>query len=838
MKRLLVILLISATFSAQGQLATVTPLNTNFETAITIQFNLNLAKAEKVKMLLGVNKEFFLWAGAGTAEGNAFEFTPATQLNFNLSEQSARLAPVGGNRYEITITPRDYLRVPASTKIAVLGLIVKNADGSAQSETVILKPGTGVLAEVVVTSKKPFIEQLIDKTVVNVQADLIAMGSSTFDILQKAPGISITGEDNINMGGKAGVNVMIDGRPTQMSSKELAIFLRALPGSTLDKIEIISNPSSRFDAQGNAGIINIKIKKNKIKGTNGNVSAGYTFRDHYASNASLNINRRTGKVNAWVNASGDNNLQHTSGYINREVTTAGIKKLFLNNSIDKDRNKSYSIRSGIDFYANKKSTFGLLFNTTNNNAPFITPGTTVISSNGMLDSSLVTANDNNFKNRRYNSNVNYRFEDTLGNELNIDADYTHFSNTNLTNLATTFLDKNALKYNFATSDLDVATTINIYALKADYSRQIKKLNAKIETGFKLSNVATNNSLFATTLAGGAMIADTGRSNVFDYKEKIYAGYVSFGQQIKKFEYQLGLRIENSFVNGTSTDLKNNQLNNPDTNYLNLFPTAFVSYKPNDKNSFALSYSKRINRPDYQTLNPFETIFDIYTSEKGNPFLRPQYTNNFEIKYSYKYALNFAFGFNRTKDYSQTITTQNGNLTTATTDNIGTLDNLYANFSMPIPINKWWDGYLSITGFINHYKGILPDAILNEKTPGMNYYVQQNFKLGLKWDMQLSSWFNSGTTEAIFKNKSLGSLDLGVRKTFLKDRATLGVTMLDIFNTQRWQQSVNYANQNFTYRRKWESRGLRIQLSWRFGKTTFKERERTTNADAERIKPKK
>ena len=693
------------------------------------------------------------------------------------------------------------------------------------------------LDAVIVLSKKPFIEQQIDKTVVNVQADITAASSNAFEILQKAPGINITGEDVINMSGKAGVNILIDGRPTQMGNKELANFLRSMPGSTIEKIELITNPSSRFDAQGNAGIINIRLKKNKLKGTNGNVNLAYTQNVHYRSNAAVAVNHRSGKINAFANVSVNNNKQHTNGYINRNVTVNNIVKNFNNTTVDMDRNVSQNIRAGVDFYLNKKNTFGVLFTNNGNWNPFNTPGKTLISSNGIIDSSLQTTNDNLYKNNRSNTNFNYKYEDTLGNELNLDADYTFFNNTNVTNLGTSYLDKVSTKYNFSANDLDVATNINIYALKVDYTKQLKSINTKIETGVKVSNVATNNNLYATTLFGAAMKADTGRSNNFKYNETIYAAYINVGRQVKKFEYQIGVRVENAVINGTSTDLKNNRINNPDTNYVNIFPTAFVSYKMNDKNMFAASYSKRINRPDYQTLNPFEIIYDIYTSEKGNPFLKPQYTNNFELKYTYRYAFNVAVGYNHTQDYSQIITTQTGQQTLATTDNIGTLDNTYINISAPLPIAKWWEGYANVTGFFNHYKGSLPNGRLNEKAFGMNYYIQNNFKLGKGWSTQVSSWFNAATKEAIFKTAALGSLDVAVKKNILKEKGSVRLTVTDIFNTQRWRQEVQFANMDFTYRRKWESRGVRLQFSWSFGKTKFAARERDTNQDANRIKVK-
>ena len=696
---------------------------------------------------------------------------------------------------------------------------------------------TQKLAVVVVVSKKPFIEQLLDKTVVNVQTDISAATSNAFELLQKAPGINITADDVINMSGKAGVNIMIDGRSTQMSNKDLASFLRGLQASTIDKIELISNPASKFDAQGNAGIINIKLKKIKIQGTNGNLSIGYARSNHYRSNAAFSINRRAGKVNMFANLSVDNNLQHTNGHIIRKVTIGAVVKNFSNYTTDIDRNVSNNIRTGVEYYVTKKSSFGFLFNTNANNSPFKTPGFTNIISNGIVDSSLVTSNNNLYKNRRYNTNFNYTYKDTVGNELNIDVDYTHFKNTNLTSLTTNYLNKNNTKYNFTANDLDVATRINIYALKIDYSKQLKNIKAKLETGVKLSNVSTGNSLFVTHLKGNVMLADTGKSNLFTYNENVAAAYLNFSSSIKRLTYQIGLRVEKTRLSGTSINLLLNSINNPDTNYLNIFPSIFVGYNFNEKNKIALSFSKRINRPDYQSLNPFETIYDAYTSEKGNPYLKPQYSHNFEIKYTYRYALNVAVGYNHTTDYSQTITTQTGEKTQGTTANIGSLRNLFINISAPLPITKWWDGYVNITAFANHYKGILPIGTLNEKATGFNYYLQQNFKLGKGWSTQISSWLNAATKEAIFKSSALGSLDVAIKKTVAKEKGAIRLGITDILNTQQWQQTVQFANMDFSYYRKWESRSVRLQFSWSFGKTKYSARDRETNIDANRIKVK-
>ncbi len=702
-------------------------------------------------------------------------------------------------------------------------------------DTVSVRSDTTVLKLVTVASGRPLVEMKADKTVMNVHADLSAAVSNVLEILQKAPGVSITSDDVINMSGKAGVNVLIDGRPTQLSGRDLANYLRAMAGNTVDKIELITNPSSRYDAQGNAGIINIRLKKKITRGTTGNISAAYTQNVHYRSNGSFNISTKINKWAAYANSSIDYNKQHTSGNIIRQVNDNGIQKQFINETTDIDKNTRYNYRAGIDFFADAKNSVGLLLNGGGNRSPFNTPGTTLIASNGVIDSSLATLNENLYKNRRFSANLNYRYADTLGTAFVIDADYTLFNNKNATAIQTHFLDKTGSEYNSDVNTLDVTTRIDIYALKADYVRKIKKINGSWESGVKWSFVNTDNTLLASNLVNTEMKPDTGRSNRFSYSEKIYAAYSNISGKRKKWEYNVGFRIEQSVINGLSVSLDQKALRQPDTSYFNLFPSLFVSYQLKEHHILAASFSRRINRPDYQQMNPFETIFDVYTIEKGNPFLRPQFSYNAEVKYTYRYAVNVALGYNYTNDYSQMITRQNGQYTTATTVNLGTLNNAYLNISSPIPVNKWWEGYVNITGFLNHYKGQLPDGKLNDKATGLNVYIQHRFKLGKGWVAQASSWFNASTREAIFRTRSYGSVDAGIRKTFLSDKAAIRVLFNDIFNTQRWKQEVKFANQDFSYLRKWESRGIRLQFSWSFGNPTYENRQRETNKDADRIK---
>ncbi len=696
------------------------------------------------------------------------------------------------------------------------------------------------LKDVTVIAQKQYIERQTDKVVLNVQNDITAAGSTLFEIIQKAPGVSIVNDETINMSGKAGVNVLIDGKPTQMGQRDLANFLKSTPGSMVDKVEIISNPGSKYDAQGNTGIINIRLKKNKLQGTNGSLSAGYTQQVHYRTNAGINLNHRQGKVNLFGSYNFANNLQHTRGNLNRIVTAGNSTNVFDNNTIDIDPYTSHNFRTGVDVYAGKKNTFGILVSGSLGDNPFKTIGSTQIKTNGITDSSLQTTNANFTNAKRYNYNANYKFEDTIGNQLNIDADYCTFKNTGNQQITTDYLNKQSQPYNYGANRLYMATDIHIYSLKADYTKALKKQQAKIETGIKYNHVTTNNQLDASRWDSNNFIPDTGRSNDFDYTETVIAAYTSYGKKYKKLEYQLGLRAEHSTIKGISVNLKNNRITNPDTAYFNIFATAFFRYAFNDKNNVGLSYSRRINRPNYQDLNPFENIIDAYTTEKGNPYLRPGYGNNLELSYTYRDALNLTFGYSHTKDYSQTVTQQTGEQGYAQPQNVSSQNTSYLNLSLPIPITNWWYSYTYMSGFYNRFKGRLPDGDVNTGSFGFTWYLSNSFTLGKGYKAQLSSWGSAATKDALFTTRALGSVDIGFSKTIFKENGSIKITVIDIFNTQRWHQSVAYANQNFSRHRKWESQGLRLQFSWKFGKQTFAARERNTASEDSnvRIKTKK
>ena len=832
---LLLLVLLLAT-NAYTQVATYTPKSNNFKNTITITINLNLANGATLSGILNTAAPLYLWAGAGTSTANSFEYTPKSQTNFNAAYNPGLLKSVGINKYQITFNPQTYFEVPTNKTIVIIGMLVKNETGTAQSADFTITLNTAKQDDVVVTSKKPFIENLIDKTVLNVQSDLNSIGSTAFEILQKAPGVTITGEDVIKMAGKGSVNILIDGRPTQMGEKDLANYLKSTPGSNIDKIEIISNPSSKYDAQGTAGIINIKFKRSKNLGTNGNISSDYTQSVHNRYGAGLNLNNRNKIANVYGNFGYRASRQNTFGGVDRTISGTNIK-YFENKTVDKDKFKGGNYRLGTDFIINKKSTIGFLTDGNIAIGQLLSPGATLIKNSfKIVDSSIIT--DNVFKNNATNSanNLNYTYEDTLGRQLILNADYVFFDNKIDANTNTKLVNVNNAIYGNQLNILNTRTKINIYGFKADYIKPLKKQKAKFEAGLKTNTVITTNNLAAQKLAYGVISKDTTRTNNFKYNENVNAAYATFSQEVnKKISYQIGFRVEQTNIKGVSTDIFNTKINKPDTAYLNIFPTTFLKYVLNKNSQLIASFSRRLNRPNYQAMNPFENLIDIYTAEKGNPFLKPEYSNNYEIKYIFKDAISLGAGYNQTKDFLQGIVSQEGEKTFATQKNLGKKQSLYFQFNVPMPITKKWFLYTSFTAYNNRYIGTIPEGSFNVAAWGFNGYMDNSITLPKNYKLQFGGWWQIPGLEGIGRIKPFGSFDVGMSKTVWRKKLQIRAGIRDIFNTQRYQEGAILNTINYSYYRKWESRGVAVSLSYKFGNTNVKEsRERNTLEDANRI----
>ncbi|MGV3656841.1 MAG: outer membrane beta-barrel protein, partial [Chitinophagaceae bacterium] len=496
-------------------------------------------------------------------------------------------------------------------------------------QPIVVSPASKEMAGVTVVASKPMIEQKIDRTVLNVDASVTNVGATALEVLEKAPGVTVDKDGNISLKGKQGVMVMMDGRPTYLSATELSNYLKSLPATAIDQIEIMTNPSSKYDAAGNSGIINIKSKKNRQKGFNGSLTANYGQGVYWKNNESINLNYRTGKLNLFANGG----ISFWNGFqtltIHREFKNPSSKELnAIFDQVSNMRNSSdyYNLKVGADYYLSKKTTLGFVTSGFFNDGSFTSNTTSYLkNASNTLDSIVVAHSVSNsiWKNGSLNLNMRHQFDST-GRELTADLDYVKYDSRSIQSFSSVNYNIDMVKRGEEALRATLPVDINIYTAKMDYAQPFGK-EGKLEAGVKTGYVATDNGANYFIPENGSEQIDYRKSNNFEYKENIAAAYVNINKQFKKFGVQGGLRYEYTTYTGNQYGNPQRQDSSFTSSYGSLFPTVFVSYKMNDKNQFGASFARRIDRPAYQDLNPFLEFIDVYTYEQGNPFLRPQFT---------------------------------------------------------------------------------------------------------------------------------------------------------------------------------------------------------------------
>ncbi|TAG30616.1 MAG: TonB-dependent receptor [Sphingobacteriia bacterium] len=702
------------------------------------------------------------------------------------------------------------------------------AHATPQSDTLIAK----TISAVTVVAAKPFIQVMVDKTVLNIAARPSLGGQNALELLKSAPGVVVDPNENISMGGKSGVTIMIDDRNTQLSSQDLAQLLKSIDADNIKEIEIITNPSARFDASGNAGIINIKLKKSISNGLNGSISSNYTQSTHARGSGTVNFNYRKNKWNLFVNGGANKGYQITTAN-NERLTPA---KQFLQRGFEGDDFKGANFRTGIDYNLNKKTTIGILWMHNNRFTEMDNNNYTLVKTINLSDTNVFTRSIAPSTTARDNFNFNYRLLEDKKSELNIDADYTKFQSA-LNNTITT--DKlNQTNTKFATNGLEnnAAVRIEIKSIKLDYLHHFTE-KTQIETGFKSVYSTAQNQINIKQLNNANWVEDSSKSNSFNYNEFIQAAYISFQTKLNKFTVQAGLRGEYSQVKGQSTDLKNTKIEKPDTSYMNLFPTIFVQYALNEKHQLGFSYSRRIDRPSYQDQNPFIYVLDAFNSEQGNPYLIPQLTHAIELNYTNNNAHSIKIQYAVTNQYIESLTYQNGSQTILTPQNVGKRKVLNIALSSSFSPKKWWNIYMNAEPFYQQYETLLNGfgtyESVKQESWGFNGYLSNTFNLTKGWKADLSGWFNFQNATTIYKSKPLASVNFGISKKILQDKASLKLGITDLFNTQRWEQNALTSNLNLRTYRKWESSNISISFSYRFGNAKIKSaRNRETGASNE------
>jgi hypothetical protein len=776
-----------------------------------------LVKDEKGKVIIAATVTLHKTADSAlvkteiTNAGGAFEFAGIANGSYLI-----RISAVGHSIYE-----------SAPVKIA--------AGQQYELPDIVLQPSAKELSGVVVKGKKPLVEIRADKTVFNVEASINATGSNALELLQKSPGIQVDNNENISMKGKTGVKIYIDGKMMQLDTKDLADYLKSINSNDIEAIEMISNPSAKYDASGNAGIVNIRLKKNKKYGTNGSVNLGLVQGITPKGNASVNLNYRDKLINIFGNVSAN------QGRYENEFNLYRIQKdtLFDQHSLHVAERKSTNIKAGLDYFLNSKNTVGFIVNTNLSNDDWRSSSVTNISYVPAGEYVKTLRAFNSIPGNRTNSNfnINYRYADTAGREVNFDADYGLFRGTGRSYQPNYYFDKNGQLLNKLIYRNNTPTDIDIYTAKIDAQQNAFK--GVLGYGAKFSYVHTKNTFEFYNEQDSKPVLDESRSNRFAYTENVNAAYINYQRQLnKKWSLQAGLRAEQTNSQGdlTRTDGQQQADDNVKRHYLDFFPSGALTFTVNEKNTLNITYSRRIDRPTYQDLNPFENKLDELTYEKGNAFLRPQYTNTIELSHTLLGMINTTVGYSHVKDFATQVTdTANGNATYVQQQNLATQRQYSASIGSPIPIAKWWNGYANVWYNYQLFDGKIGNKDINRGYSLWGAYLQNTFTLGKKGtSAELSGFYNGPNVwGGTWRTKPQGGVDLGLQQQLLKKSATLKVSVTDIFYTMPWSATSNFGGLNIKASGAWESRTLRVNFTYRFGSNNVKQsRQRKTGLETE------
>lgn len=698
---------------------------------------------------------------------------------------------------------------------------------------IMLQRQSNEIKGVTVTSQKPMVERKVDRTVVNVESMLSAAGSTVMDVLEKSPGVSVDQNGVISLKGKSGLVIFVDDKPTYLSGADLESYLRSLPASTIDQIELITNPPAKYDAAGGAGVINIRTKRTRIKGFNGAVNAAYTQGKYPKTNNSVNFNYRNNKLNSFATVSYNYAENFSNLDINRYFKNPdGTRRYdFLQHTYIQPSGGSINAKIGADYYATDKTTFGIVLTgvardgSRNNDNE-----SRILNAAFALDSTIVAHNtqDNRFRNGGINANYRHQYKKG-GPELTADLDYINYSTSNKQVFNNFVYLSNGSLNSKDRLDGDLPASINIYSAKVDYSHPFAS-GLKTETGAKLSHTETDNVANYFSTVNNVTSPDYDKTNHFIYKESIYAAYINANKEFKRWSMQLGLRAEHTVSDGR-------QLGNvvkPDSSfkrtYTSIFPTAYISYKLDSlgNHTLVLDYGKRISRPYYQDLNPFISPLDKFTYYVGNPFLQPAYTHNIQLSYSYKSLFTIEASYSHTKNNTnETIEIVNGTYYSRP-GNIGTVINKSISLQANIPVAQWFtlSMYTEVTNI--HSKTAFYTGPLD--TQGTYWFVQPNmqFKLGKGWNAQVDGYYQTNLISNQFELLERGRVNAGVSKK-ISAALTARATVNDISYSNINRGIINnLSNTEANWRNANDTRTVTLALSWRFGKAIKDQRRYNAN----------
>jgi len=683
----------------------------------------------------------------------------------------------------------------------------------------MLKQDATLLESVNITGQSSYLQGSIDKKIYNIEKDIVASGGSASDALETIPSVVIDIDGNISLRGNEGVRIFIDGKPSGIVGSNMNAILEQIPASSIETIEVVTNPSARYEAEGNSGIINIVLKKNKKVGLNGNITAGISTLPRYEAGASLNF--RNKKVNFYSNYSYVNDDRDGSGLMNRK--TFEEDTIFHLNSISNSNNKSqmHMFRTGLDYYLNASNTIGIsgTFNTNKSNRSdavdydFLNFDSVSTSTSQRLTTSV----GNNLS---YNVGLSYRkiFKDPK-HVLTGEGFYSYGDGTEDSYYDEQYYDVLGVPFlSPILQDLSRPSINKDVNAQFDYVRPYKNGN-QMEAGFKYTMQIKDNTIYSESFDAIAdeWAVDDSINNQFIYNEDVVAGYLIWNSSIKRIGYQVGLRAEQTFTESNLVTTDSVFIND----YFGLFPSVHLKYKFTETAEISASYSRRVDRPNAYFLNPFPDYSDPYSFRVGNPYLEPEYENSYEVafvKEFKKHSLSASIYYNKTLNEISpyTIVSPEG-ISTMTFQNYNNEEKYGVELVAKNEFYKWWNA----TSSVNFNQtlvdaGNLEDGLKNSQFT-YNLRVMSFFQVLKQTAFQLTFSYNTPWTFAQGESEPIYFVDAGLKSDFFQNKLSVNLSLSDIFDTRIWSGYSEGINFYSEYNRKRESQIGNLKLTYKFGK---------------------
>ncbi|NML39139.1 TonB-dependent receptor [Chitinophaga sp. G-6-1-13] len=697
------------------------------------------------------------------------------------------------------------------------------------------------LREIVVNATKQVTEQQVDKTVVNVDALISNTGTTAFDVLNNAPGVVLDDGGNASLKGKDGVRVFIDGKPSYLTGRELTGYLKSVPSGTIDKIELMSNPPARYNAEGTGGIINIRTKKLKSKGFNGSVNLNYSQGVYAKTNNSASFNYRNDKVNIFGNAGYtlQNNFVNSDRDRNYSFKDVARNYTLKQHYFEKNKRQGFNYKVGADYNVSDKTTIGIVLSD-NHMSPYKETGryNSLFLRQEKTDSTIYINSNVEESSRNFTGNANFRHQfNKKGRELNVDVDYLKYRySQQQRSESVTYQPDSAIsdRYNLHSNNPFHA---EIYGGKIDYVHMAGD-GMSLEGGAQSIYSRRNSEGIYFNGINDATSPATQLNNKFSYNENINALYVNFSKDFNRFSLIAGLRMENTNAKGTisTVDLRKDSSFRKD--YTDLFPTVSLSYKFDSSGLHVLTLAggRRITRPGYQELNPSVFFFDKYTSYQGNPLLTPEYATNLELNYSYDGSYTVGVYYSRVKGTITQLYTQVDSAFISKPYNLELVTNAGITANVSHNLTKWWSVNLYMELVNARFRGWQENNVYldNSRT---NFRINGSTKvqLGSGWSAEVSGFYKTRMVIGQAILEPAWKMNAAVQKKVMKNKGSITVSGLDIFRSWVVDRNINIPEGHVFISNMFDTHLINIGFNYRFGKAVAtRERKNSIENEQQRV----